>query len=140
MLSLGGINMGGESKEGRRPEASSRKVDVSKLVSIIPPPSELKKREEKKIIEKRIRIRYDESLPEGVARLSKELASYLGINENDLIEIVVGGKRKFVFKTVIDEKVEANTVYCYPEELRERGVADYSIATVRKRLQQGYSS
>lgn len=119
-----------EENSGRGKEIQ-KKLDVSKLVSIIPSPTELR-REEKKIIEKRIRIKYDESLAENHAKISKELAKLLSINENDLIEIVVAGKKRFVFRAEIVDDLEMNIVLCYPEELREKGVADNSIATVRK--------
>ena len=119
-------------KMGEEEEVKSvKRVDVSKLVSIIPPPSELK-REEKRITEKRIRIRYDESLQEDQAKLSKELAKFLGISEDDQVEIVVAGRKKFVFKPIVVDELDPNTVMCYPEKLRESGVADNSIATIRK--------
>ena len=120
-----------EEKPASEETKTTKKIDVSKLVSIIPSPSELR-REEKKIVEKRIRIRYDESLPENTAKISKELANLLGIGENDLIEVVVAGRKKFVFKPLIVEDLDPNIVLCYPRELREKGVADKSIATVRK--------
>ncbi len=131
--------MSGEEKKEDVKEIVKKKVDVSKLVSIIPPPSQLKQ-QTKKIVEKRIRIKYDESLPENTARVSKELAKLIGISENDSIEIVVAGKKKFVFRALIVDDIESNTVYCYPEELRENGVADNSIATIRRARKGGTSS
>ena len=113
-------------------EKKKAKIDVTKLVSIIPPASELRRKEER-IKEKRIRVRWDESLPQGIARISKELANMLGIKDGDTIEIVVAGRHKFLFKATIVEEGSINEVYCNPEELREKGVADKSIATVRKK-------
>ncbi|ABN70228.1 conserved hypothetical protein [Staphylothermus marinus F1] len=109
----------------------AKKVDVKKLVSIIPPASELR-RKQKILREKRIRIKYDDSLPENTAKVPKDLAEALGIKEGDTIEIVIAGKKKFLFKAIIIEEAGTNLVYCYPEELREKGVADNSIATLRK--------
>ncbi len=128
-----------EEKTSSEETKPTKKIDVSKLVSIIPSPSELR-REEKKIVEKRIRIRYDDSLPENTARLSKELAKLLNIGEDDLIEIVVAGRKKFVFKPEIVDGLDPNIVFCYPEELREKGVADNSIATVRKHRREASTS
>ncbi|ADI32426.1 hypothetical protein [Staphylothermus hellenicus] len=110
---------------------TGKKVDIKKLVSIIPPASELR-RKQKVLREKRIRIKYDESLPENTAKVPKDLAEALGIKEDDTIEIVIAGKKKFMFKAVIIDETGTNLVYCYPEELREKGVADNSIATLRK--------
>jgi bifunctional DNA-binding transcriptional regulator/antitoxin component of YhaV-PrlF toxin-antitoxin module len=120
----------GKSGEEKKEEVV-KKVDIKKLVSIIPPASELR-RKQKVLREKRIRIKYDESLPEGSARVPKDLASMLGIKDGDMIEIVVAGRKKFLFKAEIIEETGTNIVYCYPEELRENGVADNSIATLRK--------
>ena len=120
-----------EKREEKEGEVKPKKIDVSKLVSIVPPPTELK-REEKRFTEKRIRIRYDESLPEDQAKISKELARFLNIGENDLVEVVVAGKKKFVFKPIIVDDLDPNIAMCYPEKLRENGVADNSIATIRK--------
>jgi hypothetical protein len=116
---------GAENKE-------ERKVDIQKLISIIPPASELR-RKETSIREKRVRIRFDESLPPATARLSKSLASMIGVSDGDTIEIVIAGRKKFVFTARVVEEGGENTVYVYPEELREKGVADNSIATVRRR-------
>ena len=111
--------------------ALKKRIDVTKLLSIIPPASELK-RKEVKLKEKRIRVRYNESLPVNTVRLSKQLAQLLGINEGDQVEIVVAGRHKFVYNAIIIDEGNVNEVHCNPEELKERGVADNSIATVRR--------
>ncbi len=127
--------MSKENKEttskGIESKEKTRKIDVTRLVSIIPPASQLK-RKEAKIKEKRIRVRYNESLPLGVVKISKKLAEMLNIKDGDLVDIVVAGRHKFVYKAVIEEGEGVNEVYCNPEELRERGVADNSIATIRR--------
>jgi len=118
-------------EEKKETSTPSKKIDVSKLVSIIPSPAELRG-EEKKITEKRIRVKYDETLPAGYAKFSKKLAELLGITENDMVEIVVAGRKKFIYKSMIVEDTDVNTVYCNPSELKPNGVADNSIATIRK--------
>jgi len=109
-----------------------KRVDVSKLVSVIPSASQLYGEGKKEIAEKRIRIKFDASLPQGIAKISKALANMLNIKENDLVELVVAGKKKFVFKSLIDESQDPNIVLCNPSGMREKGVADNSIATIRK--------
>ncbi len=127
--------MSKENKETTSKSTESKektgKIDVTRLVSIIPPASQLKRREAR-IREKRIRIRYNESLPQGVVKISKKLAEMLNIKDGDLVDIVVAGRHKFVYKAMIEEGEGVNEVYCNPEELKERGVADNSIATIRR--------
>lgn len=120
-----------ETSESESKPESPRKIDVSKLVSIIPSPSELW-REEKKLTEKRIRVKYEESLPENTAKISSELAKALDISKDDYVEIVVSGKKKFIYKIIIEDGLDPNIVYCNPSELSVKGVADNSIATIRK--------
>lgn len=117
--------------EGGKETPEQQKIDVSKLASIIPPASELRKKE-KKLSEKRIRIRFDQSLNEPVARIPSALASMLDIKSDDTVEIVVAGRKKFLFKAVVFESTDENTVYIYPKEVEKNGVADNSIATLRK--------
>ncbi len=120
-----------EIKQTQPSQQDQPKIDIKKLVSIVPPASELKKKT-KVLKEKRIRIKFDESLPEGASKVPKDLARMLGIKEGDKIEIVVAGRKKFIFTALIIEESGVNYVYVYPEELREKGVADNSIATIRK--------
>ena len=126
-------NVSKASKKIEDKPVSKKKIDVAKLLSIIPPASELK-RKEIKLKEKRIRVRYDESLPPNTIRLSKHLAQLLGINEGDLVEIVVAGRHKFTYNALVIDEGNVNEVHCNPEELKERGVADNSIATIRKHV------
>jgi len=121
----------GTSDKPKEEPVPKKKVDVAKLLSIIPPASELKRRETR-LREKRVRVRYGESLPPKTVRLPKQLAEMLGIKEGDLVEIVIAGRHKFMYSAQVVEEGSVNEVYCNPEELRERGVADNSIATVRK--------
>jgi len=123
-----------EGEQVRNAREQQQKPDISKLVSIVPPASELKKKE-KILSEKRLRVKYDESLKEPIAKIPKPIAAMLGIKDGDSVEVVVAGRKKFMFKAVIIESQEENTIYVHPEELKINGVADNSIATLRKSRQ-----
>ena len=114
--------------ESVKSEKQEKKLDIKALVAIIPPASVRKK--EKQIREKRIRLRYNESVKPGHAIICEALAKLLNIK--DYIEITVAGRKRFKLKVTIDQKVPENEVWCNPEELREKGIADNSIATVRR--------
>ncbi|MEL9909187.1 MAG: hypothetical protein QXP97_05970 [Desulfurococcus sp.] len=116
---------------GEKETGTQQKVDVSKLVSIVPPASELKKKE-KKLTEKRVRIRFDRTLNEAIAKIPSALASMLGIKNDERVEVVVAGRKRFEFKALIFESTDENIVYVYPGEIEKNGVADNSIATIRK--------
>ncbi|AFZ70836.1 hypothetical protein Calag_1114 [Caldisphaera lagunensis DSM 15908] len=108
-----------------RPE----KADLSKALSIIPPASSLKEKG-KKIVERRLRISYDEGVDKGNVKLSKKLASELGIQKK--LEMVIASKKKLVFDSQIDESIQEETkVFVNPDEMKEKGVADNSIVTIR---------
>jgi hypothetical protein len=97
-------------------------------VDIIPPASALK--ETRKVLkEKRVRIKYDPSVKPDSAKLSGDLARVLGIV--DRVELVVAGRAKFVLNAIVDEEVEADRVHVNPDFMREEGVSDNSIATIR---------
>ncbi len=104
------------------------KADVKAALSLIPPASALKA-QEKRITEKRIRLRYDPTLKPEEARVNPKLAKELGITEK--LEIVVAGRHRFAFRAIIDEEAEYNKVYVNPDLMEEHGIADNSIATVR---------
>lgn len=123
--------MNSNEKPETPPPQEKPKVDVSKLIAIIPSATELKS--SKKILqEKRIRIKFEKSLTKPVARIPAHIASDLGIKPGDLVEIVVAGKKKALFTAEVVDSTE-NTVVVYPEELEKQGVADNSIATIRKK-------
>ena len=115
-----------ESREDVRIEKP--KGDIRKLLEAIPPASVLKAKE-RRLTEKRIRLRYDHSLDPEKARLNQQLARELNIR--DMIEIVVAGRHRFVFHAIIDEETEYNIVYVNPDLMEEHGIADNSIATLR---------
>ncbi len=115
-----------EEKEEVRPDRP--KMPVSKLVELVPAASALRE-EERRLSEKRIRIKYDYNLEPEEAKINPRLARELGIS--DKLEIVVAGRHRFAFKAVIDEDAEYNRVYVNPDLMEEHGVADNSIATLR---------
>lgn len=113
----------GEEVQPERPRGS-----LKDILSVIPPASSLKVRE-KKISEKRIRLKYDDSLPPEKAKINPRLASMLGITEK--LEVVVARRHRFVFLAIQDEEVDENHVHVNPDLMEEHGIADESIATVR---------
>jgi hypothetical protein len=124
------------SEEAKREEgvAKESKVDISKLVAIIPPASEvLGKKKEAVLPEKRVRIRFERGLDKPIARIPSSIAQLLGVKSGDLVEVVVAGKKKAVFTAeVVESKPGEEVIYVYPAELEKQGVADNSIATIRK--------
>ncbi|MEB2836014.1 MAG: hypothetical protein GSR80_001223 [Desulfurococcales archaeon] len=122
--------MAGEEEIEAKPEEEllPDKADVKAALSLIPPASALKS-EERRLTEKRIRLRYDASLEPEEAKVNPQLAKELGIE--DKLEIVVAGRHRFVFRAIIDDEVEYNRVHVNPDLMEENGIADNSIATVR---------
>jgi hypothetical protein len=117
-----------EEEKERSEDLLPDKADIKAALSLIPPASALKSRE-RRLLEKRIRLKYDPSLEREEAKVSPQLARELDIK--DKLEIVVAGRHRFVFRAIIDDEVEYNRVHVNPELMEENGVADNSIATVR---------
>ncbi len=115
-------------EEKKEEEKEKKKIDIKALVALVPPASALKHRETKRV-EKRIRLRTKVDVKPTQAKISPKLANELSIG--DKLEIVIAGKKKFVFETVLDENVPENEVWVNVNLMREYGVADNSIATVR---------
>ncbi len=113
-------------EEGKKEE--SKKLDVKSLVAVIPPAEALLRRE-KKIQEKRVRVRYG-NVKQNQLMISKKLAEMLGIR--DKAYLVVAGRKRFLLKVIINEEQPENIVYANKDLLQENGVADNSIATVRR--------
>ncbi len=107
-----------------------KKKDIKALVAVIPPATQLLRRKEKKLAEKRIRVRRNPSVKPEHAYINPQLAKELGIK--DYLEIVIARRHRYAFKAILDEKVPVNEVWCNEDLLREDGVADNSIATVRR--------
>ncbi len=106
------------------------KHDIKALVAVIPPATALKGAKQAKIPEKRIRVRWNAEVKPEQAKINPKLAGDLGIT--DKLELVVAGRHKFVLTAVLDENVPYNEVWANEDLLKEHGVADNSIATVRR--------
>ncbi|MEM4718209.1 MAG: hypothetical protein QXE81_05570 [Desulfurococcaceae archaeon] len=119
-----------EEKHSTSAKENKQKPDISKLLAIIPSAAELRGGK-KTLAEKRIRIRYDRSFSKPIAKIPVHVASELDIKPGDQVEIVVAGKRKVTLTADLYETKE-NTVIVHPAELEKQGVADNSIATIRK--------
>jgi len=104
-----------------------KKLDIKALVAVIPPASSLGKEKVKR--ERRIRVRALPDVKEGFAKINPTLAKELGVTA--VLEVVVARKRKLKLTAIIDENVPVNEVWCNLEQLKEEGIANNSIATVR---------
>lgn len=112
-------------------EAQKEKIDVKKLIAVIPPPTMLYSRQRQtQISEKRIRLRYDPDTPADQAKISPRLAKELGIKE--YVEVTVAGRKRFRFRAVIDDNVSYDCILVNPDLMRQNGIADNSICTVRR--------
>lgn len=119
------------SEKSEAPEHQEKpKIDVSKLLAIIPPATELRGKK-RALQERRIKIKFDKNLTKPIARIPAHIASELSIKHGDLVEIVIAGKKKAVFTAEILDSPD-NIVLVYPADLEKQGVADNSIATIRK--------
>ncbi|MHB9302844.1 hypothetical protein [Thermofilum pendens] len=79
--------------------------------------------------ERRLRLRRRDEVPEGRAFMNPSTMNELGISSE--IEVVIAGKKKLYFAAMPSESVPPNEVWCNTDELKTKGVADNSIATVR---------
>ncbi len=116
-----------EQQEGQG-KAGKKKRDIRAILQMIPPASQLFG-EEKRVKERRIRMRFHDELKEGIAKLNPQLAKELDIK--DKVEVVVAHRHRFVFNVMLDDQVPVNEIWVNGEKLREEGVADNSIVTVR---------
>jgi len=82
--------------------------------------------------ELRRRIIYDESLRPGEAAVPKNLKEELGIE--DTVEIVVARKKRLIFK-VKEVESDVERVLVCPEDMKPLGIADNSIATIRRPIE-----
>lgn len=110
-------------------EKPQKKRDIKQLVAVIPPASQLMRREGPKVREKRIRVRLKDNVPPNELHLPPSLAKFIGVKER--VELSVPGKKRMSFKPVLNESIPENEVWVNTEVMREKGVADNSLATVR---------
>ncbi len=115
-------------EKGAEEEKPRKKRDIRSILQMIPPASQLFG-EEKRVRERRVRLKFHNELKEGVAKLNPELAKELGIR--DKVEVVVAHRHRYVFSVMLDENVPVNEVWINGEKLEHEGVADNSIVTVR---------
>uniref|UniRef100_A0A7J3JNG7 Uncharacterized protein n=1 Tax=Ignisphaera aggregans TaxID=334771 RepID=A0A7J3JNG7_9CREN len=118
-----------EKEEIKKGEEGETKIDVKKLVSIIPPPATLFSKQKSGVREKRLRLKYDSSVKEGEAKVSSMLAREMGIK--DYIEVTVAGRKRIRLKVVIVDELDANYVNVNPDQMKHLGVSDNSICTIR---------
>jgi hypothetical protein len=85
-----------------------------------------------KVPEKRLRIRRIEGVDEGMAKMNSSMMKQLQIT--DKIEVVIAGKRKCILTVIADDKVPEREVWANPAQMASLGIADNSIATIRRPL------
>lgn len=125
-----------ESGEGRVEEKQAeaqevyprQKIDIRSLVAVVPPASTLFARE-RELVEKRVKVRYG-TIERDKLALSPVLASQLKVA--DKIVLVVAGRKRFELNVLLDDSLPPDVVVANGELLRAHGVADNSIATVRR--------
>ena len=84
------------------------------------------------IKQKRMRLRHRVEVEKGKSFLNPKTMSFLEVEDSQEIEIVVAKKKKFRSIAFSKSEVPLNEVWMNPDELQEKGIADNSIATVRK--------
>ncbi|MEM2376038.1 MAG: hypothetical protein QXZ10_00255 [Sulfolobales archaeon] len=109
-------------------EGKVAKRDIKSLVAIIPPPQSLTTKQSKPK-ERRIRLKYSDSVKPDELRVPKALADELEIK--DFVHIVVAGRKGVDLKAVVDDKLPPTEVLGNPETMKSKGIADNSIVTVR---------
>ncbi len=83
--------------------------------------------------EKRLRIKLMSDVKEGKIIINEKLAQELELKGD--VEIVVGGKKKLILNAVISIDVPPDQVYINPQDAKMSGIADNTIATIRKASQ-----
>jgi hypothetical protein len=110
---------------------SGPKISVIETLKVIPPPSMLRESKKKQIVEKRIRVRRVDNIEEGKAKINPLLAKELGVGD-DMVEIVVAGRKSLQLSPILDEGVPQNEVWVNAEILKTLGIADNTIATIKR--------
>lgn len=104
-----------------------KKRDIKALLSVIPPAEALRKQKEGGARERRIKLRYGESVKQGTLHINPALAKELSIS--DYAEVSVHGRRVRL-KVVLDEGVPPSEIWG-SSDLKSYGIADNSIVTLR---------
>jgi len=110
-------------------QGEGKKRDVKQLVAVIPPASQILSKGGGKSKERRIRLRLKPNVDSKELYLSPQLLKELNIKKE--VEISVAGKKRLRFKAVENEEVPPNEVWGNEGFLKERGIADNSLVTVR---------
>ncbi len=82
------------------------------------------------LAEKRMRIRSREDVASENSKMNSKIAEQLGVS--DEVEAIVSGKWKGKWKVSLTESIPANEIWMNGEELKAKGIADNTIATIRK--------
>ncbi|MDT7865255.1 MAG: hypothetical protein RQ922_05190 [Thermoproteota archaeon] len=82
--------------------------------------------------ERRLRIKISESVKEGKLSINPTTAQELGIS--DKVEIVVGGKKRLVLDAILSSETPPDQVFINPDFAKSFGIANNTIATIRKPL------
>ncbi|MEM0265193.1 MAG: hypothetical protein QXP13_04315 [Candidatus Methanomethylicia archaeon] len=80
--------------------------------------------------EKRLRIRRVDGVENGMAKMNSAMVKQLQIS--DKIEVVIAGKRKCILTVLVDDNVPEREVWANPAQMVSLGIADNSIATIRR--------
>ncbi len=80
--------------------------------------------------EKRLRLRRKDDLDKGNSRLNATTAKFLQVSGR--IEVIVAGKKKLELKAVPLPDVPENEVWINTDEMKQLGLSDNSIATIRR--------
>lgn len=115
--------MSGEKSE------EGKKRDIKALVAVIPPASQVLSRREKKVKERRIRVRLKEVVKEEELHISSRLANELNIKDRAYLSIP--GKKRMEFRVIINDSVPYGEVWVNAEIMRGKGIADNTLATIR---------
>lgn len=83
-----------------------------------------------KVPEKRLRIRKVEGVEVNMAKINSNIMKQLQIT--DKIEVVISGKRKCILNILVDDTVPEKEVWANPTQMTSLGIADNSIATIRR--------
>ncbi|MEM4035288.1 MAG: hypothetical protein QXU97_01535 [Fervidicoccaceae archaeon] len=124
----------GEKREFDEEKTSSdvielKKHDLKTLLSVIPPAVQLRAEKKARSLEKRIRVKYGDVGRDQIA-VGKELSKELELGEEAYL--TVAGRKRFLLKVIVREDLPAGLVLVNGDLMRENGVADNSIATLRR--------